>query len=86
MRIVFRRRKDVLSATGKSSSRLYEDIQNGLFPPSVAIGPQARAWPDHEVNAINAARLRGASDEQLKKLVTDLVAARASVSTQMEAA
>jgi prophage regulatory protein len=86
MRIVFRRLKDVLSATGKSSSRLYEDIQNGIFPPSVAIGPQARAWPDHEINAINAARLRSASESELKQLVTNMVAARAAVSNQLEAA
>jgi prophage regulatory protein len=37
-------------------------------------------WPDHEVTALNEARIAGLSDEEIRALVTRLEGARKSVS------
>ena len=41
------------------------------------IGPRAVGWPAQEVAALNAARIAGQSDAELRELVTRLHAARA---------
>ena len=63
--------------TGHAShASIYSAIHAGLFTIPVAIGQRAVGWPDHEVTAINAARIRGDSDDQIKALVAKLHAAR----------
>lgn len=66
----------VSKRTGRSRSALYQDIQVGLFTRPVAIGLRAVGWPDDEVDAINAARIAGKSDEEVRELVVKLEAAR----------
>lgn len=66
----------VLKVRGRSRSAHYLDIQNGLFTKPVAIGPRAVAWPDSELAALNAARIAGQSDTEIRNLVQALEAAR----------
>lgn len=66
----------VLRLRGRSRSGHYKDIQDGLFPPPVKIGMRASGHPEHEVDAINAARIAGMSDEEIRALVLKLTAAR----------
>jgi len=66
----------VLDERGVRKTQHYSDIKNGLFTRPVKIGPRASAWPSHEVAAINQARIAGKSDEEIKKLVAELEAAR----------
>jgi prophage regulatory protein len=66
----------VLDKRGRSRSAHYLDIQEGLFTPPVSIGSRAVGWPEHEVDAINAARIAGKTDSEIQKLVTKLEAAR----------
>jgi prophage regulatory protein len=66
----------VLRERGRSRSAHYVDIQHGLFTPPVAIGPRAVGWPEHEVAALNAARIAGKSDNEIRALVARLQAAR----------
>jgi prophage regulatory protein len=73
----------VTQQVGKKKSALYEDIGQGLFTPPVAIGTRARAWPDYEVQAINAARIAGMSDDEIRKLVAKLVEARKSARVEV---
>ena len=42
----------------------------------VKIGPSAAAWPAHEIEAIVQARIAGASETELRKLVDKLHAQR----------
>jgi prophage regulatory protein len=49
----------------------------GVFPPPVRIGLQAVGWPESEVCAVLAARIRGVSDDEMRALVSQLVEARA---------
>ena len=70
------RRPLVEERTGLPCSSLYEAIVNGLFPPSVRIGPRAVAWVSAEVDAVLAARIAGAGDDEVRDLVAQLVKAR----------
>jgi prophage regulatory protein len=70
----------VKAETGhRSDASIYSAIRSGLFTAGVAIGQRARGWPDHEVRAINAARIAGFSDSDLRLLVAKLHAQRAEV-------
>ena len=61
----------------RSHASIYNAIRAGLFTNPVPIGQRAVGWPDDEVQAINAARIAGASDEQIRELVKQLHAKRA---------
>jgi prophage regulatory protein len=74
------RKKDVCRATGHASqTSLHNMVKAGTLTKPVAIGARAVAWPDYEIAAINAARVAGRSDEQLRTLVDQLHARRAEV-------
>ena len=66
----------VLGKRGLSRSTHYLDIQNGLFTHPVSIGLRAVGWPDHEVDTINAARIAGKTDSEIRALVSKLEVAR----------
>ena len=68
----------VLRERGRSRSSHYLDIQQGLFTPPVSIGLRAVGWPVNEVATLNAARIAGKSDEEIRALVLKLEAARKS--------
>lgn len=63
----------------RSDASIYNAIRAGLFPVGVQIGQRARGWPDYEVEAINAARVAGKSDEEIRELVKSLHSKRAKV-------
>ena len=66
----------VLRQRGKSRSSHYLDIQQGLFTRPVPIGARAVGWPEHEVDVLNAARIAGKTEAQIRTLVAQLEAAR----------
>lgn len=68
----------VLRERGRSRSAHYLDIQVGLFTRPVSIGARAVGWPSHEVAALNAARIAGKTDAQIRALVVALEDARKS--------
>ena len=71
------RMSGVKSETGhRSHASIYTAIKAGLFTKSVSIGERSVGWPDYEIKAINAARIAGQSEEQIKALVTKLHADR----------
>lgn len=76
------RRKQVEAATGSTRSTLYLRIAQGLFTRPVSLGARAVGWPAREVAAINAARIAGQSDDDIRKLVQRLQAARSEGATQ----
>lgn len=69
----------VINATGLARPTLYVRIKRGLFPVGVKLSERAVAWPKHEVDAINAARIAGKSDEEIRELVTKLEQQRAAM-------
>ncbi len=66
----------VLRERGRSRSAHYLDIQQGLFTPPVAIGRRSVGWPASEVTALNAARIAGMSEDEIRVLVRRLEAQR----------
>ena len=76
MTITILRLPKVLAARGRRKSSHYDDIHAGLFVPPVAIGARAKGYPNYEVEALNAARIAGRSDDEIRQLVRDLIAAR----------
>lgn len=66
----------VLRERCRSRSAHYLDIQQGLFTRPVSIGLRAVGWPASELVALNAARIAGKSDEEIRTLVVKLEAAR----------
>lgn len=58
-------------------STFYERIQKGLIPPGVPLGGRIVGWPAFELDAILEARIAGATDEDIRHLVRNLIRKRA---------
>lgn len=72
------RRKQAEAATGYSRSTIYLRIDQGLLPKPVALGSRAVGWPANEIEAINAARIAGKSDAEIRQLVESLHSQRSA--------
>ena len=60
----------VKAETGhRSHASIYNAIRAGLFTKAVRIGERSVGWPSDEVQAINAARIAGQSEEEIRVLV-----------------
>ena len=67
----------VLTETGyRSHASIYTAIKAGLFTNPVKLSERSVGWPNYEVQAINAARIAGKSDADIKALVIRLHAKR----------
>jgi prophage regulatory protein len=66
------RRRQVEGETGLSRSTIYARISERLLTKPVNLGPRAVGWPASEIRALNAARIAGRSDDQIRELVSEL--------------
>ena len=66
----------VKSEAGLSRSTIYLRISQGLWTKPVSLGSSAVGWPSGDVAAINAARIAGKSDDEVRVLVVKLEASR----------
>jgi len=66
----------VKSESGLSRSTIYLRVSQGLWTKPVSLGARAVGWPSDEVEAINAARIAGDTDDDIRDLVMKLEAAR----------
>jgi prophage regulatory protein len=66
----------VKTCMGLSRSTLYLRIEQGLLTKPVSLGGRSVGWPAAEVAAVNAARVAGKSDAEVRDLVVKLEAAR----------
>jgi prophage regulatory protein len=73
------RLRAVLDARGIEKSQQYLDVRNGLFTPPIKLGAKAVGWPASEVAALNAHRIAGKSNDEIRFLVGRLIAARATL-------
>jgi len=65
----------------RSHASIYNAIKAGTFTKPVQIGLRSVGWPSDEVNAINAARIAGKSESEIRELVSRLHAKRAALAT-----
>ena len=70
----------VKSESGLSRSTIYLRITQGLWTKPVSLGARAVGWPSGDVVAINAARIAGKSEDEIRKLVIKLEVNRKTVS------
>lgn len=66
---------EVLELFRFGKTKLYGDIQKGIFPPPVKIGTSSR-WLVSEVQEVIRAYAKGATEADLVLLVHDLVERR----------
>ena len=77
----------VKAETGhRSHASIYNAIKAGLFTKLVQIGQRAVGWPSSEVQAINAARIAGKSEAEIRELVKQLHAKRLEISGMLQVA
>ena len=76
------RMSEVKAETGhRSHASIYTAIKAGTFTTGVAIGQRSRGWPSQEVRAINAARIAGKTETEIRELVKVLHAKRTELAT-----
>ena len=73
---------ETLRRRRKSRAAHYRDQKQRLFPQGVKVGKRAVAWPAHEVDEILAAQLAGVTDDELRRLVTNIEDARKGINRQ----
>ncbi len=80
MRIL--RKPEVKHAAGwRSDAGVSTAVKNGLLTSPVQLGPRSVGWPDYEVDAINAARIAGKTEADIRALVTRLHTQRTELAT-----
>ena len=70
----------VKAQSGYSRSTIYLRMSQGLWTKPVSLGARAVAWPVGDVAALNAARIAGRTDAQIRALVLKLETGRLSAS------
>lgn len=70
------RRQQVQACTGLSRSTIYLYIAQRLWTRPVSLGARAVGWPASEVSALNAARIAGKVNDEIRALVVRLEEAR----------
>lgn len=73
------RRASIQSQYGIANSTQYRLIKAGLWPTPIHLGLRAVGWLEAEVNAVVSARAAGRTDDEIKKLVKDLIVGRKAV-------
>jgi prophage regulatory protein len=72
----------VKAETGhRSHASIYNAIRAGTFTKPVQIGERSVGWPSNEVQAINAARIAGKCEAEIRELVNRLHAMRSELAT-----
>ena len=66
----------VKSACGLSRSSIYLRITQRLWTKPISLGGRAVGWPADEVARLNAARIAGKSNDEIRALVVMLETAR----------
>lgn len=76
LRPALQRLPALLSQRSRGRSAHYADIALGLWTPPIHISPQCSVWPQHETDALIGAQIAGASQDELRALVRQLMADR----------
>jgi len=75
----------VKADSGYSRSTIYLRIDQRLWTKPVKLGARSVGWPANEVAALNAARIAGKSNDEIRALVEKLEASRQLVYREAQA-
>ena len=75
---------EVKNRTGFTRTPIYDRMKLKLLPSPVNLGGHRVGWPDNEIDAVNAARIAGATDEEIVVLVCKLEVGRVPGRTDAE--
>jgi len=68
---------ELLKLFGIKTTTCYDWIRRGLLPPGIRLGPRMVAWRlTAEIELLVALRVRGASDDEIRRTVSDLIVLR----------
>lgn len=67
--------RTLMEKTDSARSTLAEFQSRGLIPRPIRFG-RRNLWPEHEIDAVIAAKLAGASNDEIRALVDELHEAR----------
>ena len=70
------RERELGAAIGLARSTCWSQVADGLLPAPVKMTPRASRWPASEIAQVIAARIAGRTDDDIRKLVARLHAAR----------
>ena len=69
-------KRDLAKRRCCSISTVGRQRRNGLLTDPVSLSAGVKAWPSHEIQALDEALLSGATPDQIRQLVRELMAAR----------
>jgi prophage regulatory protein len=70
------RKAEVIQMTGISNTGLWERTKTGIFPTKIPLGRRSIGYYEHEILAVLNAYAAGRTEEQIKELVTLMIAKR----------
>lgn len=70
------RKPEACKMAGFSNSTLYNRYKEGLWPTPISLGARAVGFVNSECEAVLDAMIAGQSSEQIKALVSELIAQR----------
>lgn len=74
--------KAAAALRGRGRTAFYSDVKAGVMTRPVRNGARSVAWPLHEIEKINAARIAGKGDDEIRALVVKLESARKTADQQ----
>ena len=75
---VFMKFDKVTEVMAMSRSTLRLRVKQGLMTPPLRISDRCTVWPEHEISAINGARVAQKSNDEIRELVRQLQQERAT--------
>ena len=73
MAYIILRLAEVIRRRGISRTTHYEDMEKGLYTKPVPIHTRVVGWPEYEEDALNAARIAGKTNDEIRDLVKELM-------------
>lgn len=67
------RKPEALKYMGLSSSTFHNYINQGLIVAPVSLGARSSGYPLYEIKIINAARIAGKNDDEIRLIVQQLM-------------
>jgi prophage regulatory protein len=77
---------EVCRRRAQRTTAVYAAVKKKLLTPPIKLTERSSAWVEHEVDAVTSALIAGASNDEIRALVRQLVAARTTLMPRIEAA